>query len=616
MNYYNIAPIRLNLPPLVYHSNVEIRDYQLVDIEIKKKNTLGVVISKCKKPDFSTLEARPKDLYFNDIQVALAKFISNYYCANLGLCFGQFVPLEYKDDVKIDENFQSILLKNTLNHSQNLALDFIKNHKKTLLFGDTGSGKTEIYINMILETIKNNKNVLFLMPEISLTPQMEKRLKNIFGNLVCIWHSKITKKNKNQYLEKLHQYKIIAGARSALFLPLQNLGLIIVDEEHDDAYKSNISPKYNARDLSIYLSIKHNIKLILGSATPSLVSYYHFKNSGEIFRLKGRYFDSKKEIIFENSNTNLTPNLLQKIESVLQNKKQVIVFIPIRANFKTIMCNICGNSIRCKNCSISMSVHLKKNALICHYCGYMERLRDICDNCGGNEFRALNIGTQEIAKELRENFPKNRIEIFDRDEIKTDSKLKKILNEFNDNKIDILVGTQMLSKGHDYHNVYLSVILGIDNLLNSSDFRAFEKSVALIYQISGRCARKEDGEVFIQTLNQNVFKPFLNDYEDFLTFELKHRKDFYPPYVKLALISSSNKNDKTAKEAIESCKKIVESNKFIEIVGLNKAPIERINGNWRYFMLLRSHSIKELLGCISLLKYKQVSIDIDPLQLL
>lgn len=205
-------------------------------------------------------------MYFNDIQVALAKFISNYYCANLGLCFGQFVPLEYKDDVKIDENFQSILLKNTLNHSQNLALDFIKNHKKTLLFGDTGSGKTEIYINMILETIKNNKNVLFLMPEISLTPQMEKRLKNIFGNLVCIWHSKITKKNKNQYLEKLHQYKIIAGARSALFLPLQNLGLIIVDEEHDDAYKSNISPKYNARDLSIYLSIKHNIKLILGSA--------------------------------------------------------------------------------------------------------------------------------------------------------------------------------------------------------------------------------------------------------------------------------------------------------------------------------------------------------------
>ena len=573
-----------------------------------------MVIENTKKPDFNTLEAEPQNLYFSEIQITLANFISNYYCANLGLCFSLFVP--YKNDIKNNEKIHSISLKNTLNTSQNLALEFIKNHKKTLLFGDTGSGKTEIYINMILEMIEKGKNVLFLMPEIALTPQMEKRLRDIFGDLVCIWHSKITKKIKNEYLENLHRHKIIAGARSALFLPLRNLGLIIVDEEHDDAYKSNTTPKYNARDLSIYLSIKHNIKLILGSATPSLVSYYHFKKSKEIFRLKGRYFDSKKSIIFDSSPTKLTPNLLQKIESALKNKKQVIVFIPIRANFKTMICNICGESVKCKYCSISMSVHLKKNALVCHYCGYMERLIDICPNCGSDEFRALNLGTQEIAKELKEIFNQHRIEIFDRDEIKTDNKLKKILNEFNDNKIDILVGTQMLSKGHDYHNVYLSVILGIDNLLHSSDFRAFERSMALIYQISGRCARKEDGEVFIQTLNKNTFNPFLNDYEDFLLFELKHRKDFYPPYVKLALISSSNKNENLAREIIESCKKIVESNKTIEIVGVNKAPIERINGAWRYFMLLRACNIKDLLSCVYLLRDKQVIIDIDPLHLL
>lgn len=585
-----------------------------MDIKVKRKTTLGVVISECQKPEFTTFEAIPKDLFFNEIQTTLANFISNYYCANLGLCFSQFVP--YNNMMLNSTKIQGISLKHTLNTSQNLALDFIRNHKKTLLFGDTGSGKTEIYINMILETINNGKNVVFLMPEISLTPQMEKRLKNIFGDLVCIWHSKISKVTKKKYLDNFNHYKIIAGARSALFLPVQNLGLVIVDEEHDDAYKSNTSPKYNARDLSIYLSIKHDIKLVLGSATPSLVSYYHFKNSNEIFRLKGGYFNSKKEIIFESSKTSLTPTLIQKIEDTISNKKQVIIFIPIRANFKTILCGNCGSSIKCKNCSISMSLHLNKNALVCHYCGYMERIKYICDNCGSNDFRAINIGTQEITKELREYFPNNTIEIFDRDEIKTDSKLKKVLNDFNDNKIDILVGTQMLSKGHDYHNVYLSVILGIDNLLNSSDFRALEKSMALIYQISGRCARKEDGEVFIQTLNKNIFMPFLNDYEDFLSFELSHRKDFYPPYVKLALISSSNKSDNIAKQIIESCKKIVESCKNIEIVGLNKAPIERINNIWRYFMLLRCSNIKDLLECVYLLRDKQVSIDIDPLQLL
>ena len=601
---------------MVYHSDAEIKNYQLVDIKVKNKNTLGVIISQCQKPEFVTFKASTKELFFNDIQITLAHFMSNYYCSNLGLCFGQFVPFA-KNDNKNNE-IQNITLKNTLNHSQNLALDFIRKHQKTLLFGDTGSGKTEIYINMILETINNGKNVLFLMPEISLTPQMEKRLKIVFGDLVCIWHSKISTKKKKEILEGLeyNQIKIIAGARSALFLPIENLGLIIVDEEHDDAYKSNTSPKYNARDLSIYISIKHHIKLILGSATPSLVSYYHFKNSNEIFRLKGRFFDSKKDIVFENSNTKLTSNLIEKIQNALSNQRQVIVFIPIRANFKTLMCSTCGSSIKCKNCSISMSLHINKNALICHYCGYTEKLRSICDHCGSDALKALNIGTQEVAKELREYFPNNTIEIFDRDEIKTDRKLKKVLNEFNDNKIDVLVGTQMLSKGHDYHNVYLSVILGIDNLLHSSDFRALEKSISLIYQISGRCARKEDGEVFIQTLNQNIFMPFLNDYEDFLSFELNHRKDFYPPYVKLALILSSNKNDKTARDIIESCKKIVESCKNIEIVGINKAPIERINSSWRYFMLLRSNNIKELLECVHLLKYEQITIDIDPLQLL
>lgn len=600
---------------MTYKSKSNLTQGQIANIKIRNKNSIGVVIDEVEEPIFRCEEALGEDSYFNATQIGLAKFISNYYCSNLGIAYSLFVPLSGKSDTS-PLNIDSINIQNILSPKQNLALSFIQNHQKTLLFGDTGSGKTEIYINIILETIKSGKNVIFLMPEISLTPQMENRLRNIFGDLVCIWHSKISKAKKAKYLQHINDFKIIAGARSALFLPIENIGLIIVDEEHDDAYKSNSNPKYNARDLSIYLSMKNNIKLVLGSATPSVVSYYNFNKNNEIFRLKGRHFDSKKSVIFEDSITQITPNLINKIKTTLDKKKQIIIFVPIRANFKTLLCKNCGKSIKCKNCSISMSFHSKQNALVCHYCGYMSAIVKNCPYCNSADFSALNIGTQEIAKELNEIFLDAKIAVFDRDEIKTDKKLKTTLNEFNNQKIDILVGTQMLSKGHDYHNVYLSVILGIDNLLNSNDFRAIEKSISLFYQIAGRCARKDDGEVFVQTLNKHFFQNFINDYEDFLKFELQNRIDFYPPYRKLALISSGHKNDKIALEIIESCKKIVESHKNIEIVGLNRAPIERINGIWRYFMLLRSKSPKELLECVHFLKDKQVSIDIDPLQLL
>lgn len=600
---------------MTYKSKSNLIQGQIANIKIKNKSSIGVVIDEVEEPIFRCEEALGEDSYFNTTQIGLAKFISNYYCSNLGIAYSLFVPLSDKSET-LPLNLDSINIQNILSPKQNLALSFIQNHQKTLLFGDTGSGKTEVYINIILEAIKNGKNIIFLMPEISLTPQMENRLRNIFGDLVCIWHSKISKAKKAKYLQHINDFKIIAGARSALFLPIKNIGLIIVDEEHDDAYKSNSNPKYNARDLSIYLSMKNNIKLVLGSATPSVVSYYNFNKNNEIFRLKGRHFDSKKSVIFEDSITQITPNLINKIKTTLDKKKQIIIFVPIRANFKTLLCKNCGKSVKCKNCSISMSFHSKQNALVCHYCGYMSAIVKNCPYCNSADFSALNIGTQEIAKELNEIFIDAKIAVFDRDEIKTDKKLKTTLNEFNNQKIDILVGTQMLSKGHDYHNVYLSVILGIDNLLNSNDFRAIEKSISLFYQIAGRCARKDDGEVFVQTLNKHFFQNFINDYEDFLKFELQNRIDFYPPYRKLALISSGHKNDKIALEIIESCKKIVESHKNIEIVGLNRAPIERINGIWRYFMLLRSKSPKELLECVHFLKDKQVSIDIDPLQLL
>ncbi len=541
----------------------------------------------------------------------VAKMDSSRYCAQNDKssvnCFGNESPSN-------DESNKFTPPK--LSPAQQSALDFILSHDKTLLFGDTGSGKTEIYINAICATIAQGKNTLFLMPEIALTPQMERRLKSVFGDLVCIWHSKVSKAKKERILANLHSIKIIAGARSALFLPLENLGLIIIDEEHDEAYKSTTNPRYNSRDLAIFLAQKQGIRLILGSATPSLNSYHNFGKENRIFRLKGGYFEGKKSIVFDSDLENVPQSLLDKIATALKNQKQIIVFVPMRGNFKVLQCESCGSGVKCKHCSINMSLHSKKNALICHYCGYAEPFFDgktKCKFCDSTAFKALKIGTQEVFKNLSAHFTNAKIAIFDRDEVRSDSRLRGILGDFNDGKIDILIGTQMISKGHDYHNVELVAILGIDNLLNSSDFRAYERAVALLFQIAGRCGRKNDGEVFINTQNRAFFTRFLNDYEDFLRFELENRANLYPPFMRLALICAQNKSESKAKDILQNAKKIVEStHRNIEIVGLNKAPIERIGGLWRYFMLVRAKSAKELLTALLPIKDMGLIIDIDP----
>lgn len=658
MKHYLIAPLKLNLPPLEYESREILRENDIAKISIKNKSLFGIVLCEVEKPNFKCKEAVKSEFALSESQVILGHFVANYYCVNLGVAFGIFVAKKRNEsslqgeskDLPIDssdldsslrtkcfaqndgfgldchDSTQSVESRNyngfaipKLSPAQQSALNFILSHDKTLLFGDTGSGKTEIYINAICKTLSQGKNVLFLMPEIALTPQMEKRLKSVFGDLVCIWHSKVSKAKKERILSNLDSIKIIAGARSALFLPLTNLGLIIVDEEHDEAYKATQNPRYNARDLAIFLAQKQGIRLILGSATPSLNSYYNFTLENCVFRLKGGYFEGKKSIIFDNDLDNIPQILVDKIATALESKKQIIIFVPMRGNFKVLQCAECGSGVKCKHCSINMSLHSRKNALICHYCGYAEPFfdgRTKCKVCNSTSFKALKIGTQEIYKNISTHFSQANIAIFDRDEVKSDSRLRRILSDFNDNKIDILIGTQMISKGHDYHNVALVAILGIDNLLNSSDFRANERAVSLLFQISGRTGRKNDGEVFINTQNSAFFGRFLDDYEDFLRFELESRVNLYPPFMRIALICAQNKVEAKAKDILQNAKKIVESTKRnVEIVGLNKAPIERIGGLWRYIMLVRAKSAKELLNALTPIKDMPLIIDIDPQQI-
>lgn len=609
-HYFLVSLLSSPLSPLTYVCEYELKVGNIVEVTLNKKARLGVVVSKTPKPDFDCEEiGGVKDTFYEEKTLLLAKFISDYYVCSLGDAIKLFVPyqkynIDHRDTQKIISPF-------LLSKQQERAFEFISHHERSLLFGDTGSGKTEIYIKSIIEVINSGKNAIFLMPEIGLTPQMKKRLVSVFGDRVAIWHSKITKSKKDAIIKDLCSGKVslIAGTRSALFLPMTNLGLIVVDEEHDDSYKSSQRPRYNARDFALLYAKREKAKIVLGSATPSLGSYKNLPR----FRLSGTYFDTKKSFFYENSISELTPALIEKIKEHLNKKEKIIVFLPTRANFKYMTCFDCGAHVTCPHCSVGMSLHSDKFALVCHYCNFTQRIPRICPKCSSTNLHTNRIGTAEIVSQLKEKFPDKIIGKFDRDEVKTIKKLNSILKDFNDGVIDILVGTQMLSKGHDYHSIGLSVVMGIDAVLNMPDFRAREKAISLVHQIAGRAGRAGDGEVYIQTQNIEIFKEFMNDYEGFLKYELRYRKEIYPPFIKLLKILVSHKSDEKASLILAEIVKLARTFPKIEIVGEGRANIEKIAGKFRYNVLLRSTDTKELLNFAHSCKKLPVEIDIDPL---
>ena len=577
-----------------------------VEVKLRNKLVKGIVTSACEQPTFKCSDIETITPYFyDDKHLKIIKFLSQYYSCSLGDAGNLFTPFSETKQPK-----QSITIDITLSQVQQQAYDFIINKETSLLFGDTGSGKTEIYMKLFETMINEGKTAIFLMPEISLTPQMLLRLKEKFGDLVAIWHSKITKKKKEGILEGMRagEIKIIAGARSALFLPLENLGLIVVDEEHDDSYKSAQRPRYHARDVAVYMGSVLGAKVLLGSATPSLTSYEKFP----FFRLKGTYHDSEKSYIFDSSDSAVTEFVTDEISKSMQGEKQVIVFLPTRANFKYLSCFDCGAFVECPYCSVGMSLHLEKNALVCHYCNFTERITQICPTCKKEDMRVGRIGTAEVVKELGEIYHDKSILKFDRDEITTETKLKKVLKEFNDKKIDILVGTQMLSKGHNYLGVDLAVVIGIDTILSQPDFRAREKAMSLLLQIAGRSGRKGEGRVLIQTQNRDFFERFLEDYEAFLQDEIAFRRGLYPPFKKLMKVQISGKyKNKTMDEMFE-VRDCLEGQEGIEVIGAGEAPIAKIASKFRYQVLLRSDSAKALLEAVSRCKSKNCEVDIDP----
>ena len=534
-----------------------------------------------------------------------------------------------------------------LNKEQQNVADIIKNGRKKfyLLKGVTGSGKTEIYINLIKEAIKNGYGSLFLVPEISLTTQMTERLEKQFSDSVAILHSKLTdaEKRKEWTYIRTGEKKIVIGARSAIFAPVQNLKYIIIDEEHENTYKQDNNPRYHTKNVAIKRAlIEGDVKVIFGSATPSFESYYQAeKNDIELVELKERFNSAKMpdyEIVdLNNTPENFSEELLKEMSGALGRKEQVILILNRKAFANLLKCKDCGHIPVCPNCSISLSYYKYENKLKCNYCGYEKYFNGKCDACGSEKVMQIGTGTEKIEEEIKSYFPESRTVRVDSETVKTKKDYEDIYNDFKNHKYDIMLGTQIIAKGFHFPDVTLVGIINSDIILNFPDFRAGEKTFQLLTQSSGRAGRgSKDGKVIIQTFNEEnevIQNTVTRNYEGYYRKEMELRKILnYPPFGRLIIIVVSSEEE----EELEK-----KAKKFYNILmaGLNigtnpggnefvsepfKAPIYKINGRYRYqiFIKFNRENITKVKNVIrkAMNEYKEkkirISVDVDPVSML
>ena len=393
MNYYKVSLLRSSAPELTYCSEVAIDLGSIVTISLKTTQKSAVVVKEVEKPTFETFEIISiSNSYYNTNQIEIAKFIAQYYFSSFSEAISLFIP--YPKESTIPKPMALNTTNSTLELSsmQKEAYEKLLKKDKALLFGVTGSGKTEIFIALMFKILEEKKSCIFLMPEISLTPQMEKRLKVYFGDAVAMWHSKLTKNKKTSILKGIEDgtVQIVAGARSALFVPLSNLGLIVVDEEHDDSYKAMTRPRYNARDIAVLMAHKLGAKVLLASATPSIGSYYKY----DVVKLEKPYRQTKKSYRFIIGNS-INSTILNTIKRHYKNGDQSLVFLPTRGNFKYLYCEGCGKTHLCPYCSVGMALHRKYRHLKCHYCNFTEAIVDTCTQCGHTPLKSNRMGTVE-----------------------------------------------------------------------------------------------------------------------------------------------------------------------------------------------------------------------------
>lgn len=522
------------------------------------------------------------------------------------------------------------------------------NHPEILLHGVTASGKTEVYFKLIDDTIKAGKNVLFLAPEIALASQLTKRLAKKFGTEdVAIWHSSISDGERYDVWQKLYknEIKILAGARSAVFAPLQNIGLIIIDEEHESAYKQTTpAPRYDAKVVARKLAEFHSCPLLLGSATPDISTYYRAINSGNLFELKKRYNDAKvppvsvinmQEYGRASYKSVISKPMQVEIQETLDKGKQVILLINRRGFSTYTQCQACGHVIECPNCAIPMIWHAKDQTLKCHYCNHTEPFPDICPKCGSDAFKNSGTGTQKIEQYIKDLFPEYNVERIDSDILVRKGEHIRLLEKFQRGDIDILIGTQMIAKGLDNPNVTLVGVISADASFNLPDFRASERGFQLLTQVAGRAGRGEfAGKVLFQTYNPDFYaleSAKSQNYEEFYSTEITAREEFdYPPFSQIIrFVLSSENNFRAEKSAQEIAMRLcLMTEKFgiserLEVLGPTPCVIERLNSQYRFQILIKNKMsqkghqfVSSFINKITLPKDIKLVIDVDPLDIL
>lgn len=521
-----------------------------------------------------------------------------------------------------------------------------------LLSGVTGSGKTEVYMRIAEAALEKGFSTLILVPEIALISQTERRFRARFGECIAVLHSGLSAGERYDQWERILEQKvnIVIGARSAIFAPINRVGVIIVDEEHDTSYKQESRFRYNARDLAVVRAKQQDAIALLGSATPSVQSYYNadmkkFKRLHLTKRVMDRPMPHVKIVdlcSYRNErgiHKFITPELIQEIRQNLSRGEQVLLFLNRRGYANYAICSVCGEPMLCKNCDISLTLHKRINAYKCHFCGFSKASVSHCDKCGSSAIKPLGMGTEKIVSTMADLFPKARIARMDRDTTKQKGSLLKILKDLKKNNIDILVGTQMVAKGHDFPNITLVGIICADLSLNFPDFRASEQTFQILAQVAGRAGRGAvPGRVILQTYSPEHFTITTAQHQDYITFynqEIVFRRALsYPPFARLIQLKISGKDQKTTKaHAVytgECCKQLLKENpgfeKHLTLLGPVEAPLSKISGYYRWQILLKGSKINLLHALAHKLLFKDpkimnhrsvtVAIDVDPVFML
>ena len=545
-----------------------------------------------------------------------------------------------------EENYRYNLIneekiKFNLNEEQQKVYKEIFNSINTnetfLLYGVTGSGKTNVYMKVIEDVIKNNKTAILLVPEISLTPQIIKRFTSYFSN-IAVLHSGLSDGEKYDEWRKINEGKvnIVIGARSAIFAPLKNIGVIIIDEEHSQTYKQENNPRYNAIDIAKERCKYHNCPLILGSATPSLESFARAKkNVYKLLKLKNRYNNNtmpKVEIIdmnkeFKKVSGYFSNTLIDQIKETLERKEQVILFLNRRGYSSFLTCSSCGYVEKCPNCDISLTYHKSSNMLRCHYCGYATKRKKLCPKCQ-EEFKDYGIGTEKVEEELKSLIKDAKIIRMDVDTTTTKNAHAKIINSFLEEKYNILVGTQMIAKGLDFPNVTLVGVLNADIGLNFPDFRSSEITFSLLNQVLGRSGRgNKEGKVLIQTFNPEHYAIAYTKNHDYLGFyneEMKIRKILkYPPYYYICSIKIISKDYNLASKSSYDVVNYLKQNIKNEIIlGPSVCNVFKLNNNYRFQIIIKYKDVNNILEYLTNIEHHyfnkkdiKVEIDFNPLKL-